>query len=88
MNGIEALEICKANPIDLVFMDIKMPEMDGYEATKLIKEFMPDLPVIAQTAYALPDEKQRALSAGCDNYITKPIRIAELEKMINKYGSD
>jgi PAS domain S-box-containing protein len=85
LNGIEAVEICKSTPVDMVLMDIKMPEMDGYEATKRIKEFMPHIPIIAQTAFAFPIEKERALQAGCDNYITKPLRTVDLITMIKRY---
>lgn len=73
-NGIEAVELSKSNPyIDLVLMDIKMPEMDGYEATAKIKEIRPDLPVIAQTAYITEADRKRAIACGCSDFITKPI---------------
>ncbi len=74
VNGMEAVEKCKSNKhIDLVFMDIKMPVMNGYEATKKIKEFMPGLPVIAITAYSGETERAKALSCGCSDFISKPI---------------
>jgi PAS domain S-box-containing protein len=85
-NGIDAVEICKSKHVDLVLMDIKMPIMDGCEATQRIKKIKPDLPVIAQTAYTMPEEKERALLAGCDNYITKPIDKKDLTAMILRYG--
>lgn len=73
-NGIEAVELSKSNPyIDLVLMDIKMPDMDGYEATAKIKEIRPDLPVIAQTAYITEADRKRAIACGCSDFITKPI---------------
>ncbi len=84
-NGREAVEICKTEQVDLVLMDIKMPIMDGCEATRLIKSFKPDLSVIAQTAYTMSEEKDRALQAGCDNYITKPIKSVDLLALIKKY---
>jgi PAS domain S-box-containing protein len=75
VNGIEAVEICKANPhIDLILMDIKMPDMDGYEATKRIREFRPDLPIIAQTAYTSQSDKDKVLKYGCNDFISKPIQ--------------
>jgi len=66
-------------------MDIKMPLMDGYEATRLIKEFRKKLPVIAQTAYALSNDKNKALNAGCDDYVSKPIGKDILLKMIHNF---
>jgi PAS domain S-box-containing protein len=73
-NGLEAVEYCRSHPeVDLVLMDIKMPIMDGYTATRLIKEKQSNLPIIAQTAYVMSDDKANALDAGCDEYISKPI---------------
>ncbi len=73
-NGNEAVKVCSENlDIDLVLMDIKMPDMSGYEATKLIKKTRPELIVVAQTAHAVPGDKEKALKAGCDDYISKPI---------------
>jgi PAS domain S-box-containing protein len=78
-NGIDAVDIVKINQkIDLVLMDMKMPEMDGYEATRQIKLMRPRLPVIAQTAYAFVEDLEKARKAGCDDYITKPIKKQEL----------
>jgi CheY-like chemotaxis protein len=86
VNGEEAVKMCKENQdIDLVLMDIKMPIMNGYEATKRIKAFRPDLPVIAQTAYAMAEDRDKALNAGCDGYVPKPIDPAELLALLNKY---
>jgi len=65
-------------------MDMKMPVLDGYEATRRIKAIKPDLPIIATTAYALPGDKEKALEAGCDAYISKPLRKAELFEKIEK----
>jgi len=84
--GVEAIQICRMNPeIDLVMMDIKMPEMDGYEATRQIRQFNTDVVIIAQTAYALAGEKEKALEAGCNDYIAKPIRKDELHLLIKKH---
>ncbi len=78
-DGIEALELFKSNPqIDLVIMDIKMPQMDGYEATRQIKMLNKKIHVIAQTAYAMADDKKKAFRAGCDSYIAKPINRQNL----------
>ena len=73
-DGLEAVAFCKNNPaIELVLMDIKMPKMDGHEATRLIKEFRSNLPIIAQTAYSTAEERAKAISAGCDDFMSKPI---------------
>lgn len=85
-NGEMAIKQCKENPaIDLVLMDINMPVMGGYDATKAIKAFRPDLPIIAQTAYALAGDREKSLEARCDDYITKPVKKAELLEKIEKF---
>ena len=87
-NGVEAVEACKGKKqIDLVLMDIKMPLMDGFEATKKIKKINSNMPVIAQTAYAMKSDRIKAINAGCDDYISKPIIQEELFNLINKYLS-
>ena len=86
-NGLEAVELCKENPqINIVFMDIKMPVMNGLEATKLIRGFRPDLPIIATTAYAQTGDEERFLSEGCNDYLAKPIRKEKLMEIIKKYA--
>ncbi len=85
-NGQEAVEVCRENPdIDLILMDIKMPGMNGYEATREIRHFNPKVVIIAQTALALAGDKTKAIDAGCNDYISKPIRRAELNALIKKY---
>ncbi len=69
--------------IDMVLMDIRMPGISGLEATKILKKLKPGIPVIAQTAYALAGDREKALEAGCDDYISKPINIDELLKVID-----
>jgi len=84
--GKSALEAVQNDTsIDVVLMDIKMPEMNGYEATNEIKKIRPELPIIAQTAYALAGEKEKILSAGCDDYLSKPIMGKVLLEKINKF---
>ena len=84
--GVEAIEICHSNPdIDLVLMDIKMPDMDGYEATRQIRLFNKDAIIIAQTAYAFSGNREKVMEAGCNDYITKPINHTLLKKLINKH---
>jgi PAS domain S-box-containing protein len=85
-NGKEAFEIVEKTPdINLILMDIRMPVMDGIEAVKLIKQIRPDLPVIAQTAYAFSEERKHILSIGFDEYLTKPMRSSQLKKIVLKY---
>ena len=84
--GIEAVKICRQNPdIELILMDIQMPEMDGYEATRQIRQFNPDIIIIAQTAFALVGDREKALAAGCTDYIAKPVNLNELIALIQKY---
>jgi PAS domain S-box-containing protein len=84
--GTEAVESCRQNPdIDLVLMDIRMPEMGGYEATRQIREFNKDVVIIAQTAYGLAGDKEKSIEAGCNDYIAKPIVKGELHALIKKY---
>ena len=84
-NGWEAVNLVQHHPeINLVLMDIKMPVMNGFEATRLIKEHRPDLPVIAQSAFTTNEDKEKAKQAGCDNFITKPIKKSELIEMIRE----
>ena len=84
--GTGAVEACLKNQdIDLILMDIQLPGMDGYEATKQIREFNARVVIIAQTAFALQGDKKKALDAGCNDYISKPITKDELLKMIRKY---
>ena len=86
VNGKEAVELCsKPNNIKIVLMDIRMPVMDGYEATKLIKKLHPEMPVIAQTAYAMESDRKRAFKEGFNDYLPKPIRRKELISTIIKH---
>jgi PAS domain S-box-containing protein len=85
-NGIDAIEACRNNPdIDLVLMDVKLPEMDGYESTQQIRKFNKDLIIIAQTAFGLMGEKEKALESGCTDYISKPINRVVLLGLLQKY---
>jgi len=83
-NGKEALELLEENKVDLVLIDMKMPVMDGYEATREIKRKYPRLPVIAQTAYAIKSDEMECLAAGCDDYIAKPIDKNKLYSKIQE----
>lgn len=84
-NGEEAVRLFRDNSnIDLVMMDIKMPVMNGLDATKEIKKIKPEIPIIAVTAYALSEDREICLSSGCDEFITKPINRNQLEILTNK----
>lgn len=84
--GIETVEITRTTPdIDLIMMDIQMPEMDGYEATRLIREYNKNVIIIAQTAFGLSGDKDKSIQAGCNDHISKPIDIVSLKRMIMKY---
>jgi CheY-like chemotaxis protein len=84
--GVDAVETCVKNPdIDLILMDIKMPEMDGYEATRQIRKVNPDVVIIAQTAYSDEVERGIALRAGCNDYLAKPLSPDMLLKVIQKH---
>lgn len=85
-NGIEAVDICtKVGNIDLVLMDLQMPEMNGYEATEILKKKFPDMPIVAQTAFAMSDDREKAIDAGCDDYLAKPIKSKDLLSMVEQF---
>jgi PAS domain S-box-containing protein len=84
--GVATVEYCRQNPdLDLILMDIQMPELGGYEATRQIREFNKNVVIIAQTAYGLSGDREKAIEAGCNDYISKPINKAELLAMISKH---
>lgn len=87
INGAEAVDMCRYNPeISIVLMDIRMPVMNGVEATKLIREFKPELPIIATTAYALSGDEHRLLEAGVTDYLAKPINKEKLISILRRYN--
>jgi len=80
------VELCRSRPdLDLILMDIQMPELNGYEATRQIRKFNKDIVIIAQTAYGLSSDREKALEAGCTDYIAKPINKKALLSLIQKY---
>jgi len=84
--GIEAVEACRNNPdIDLVLMDIKMPVMDGFDATRQIRQFNQEVIIIAQTAYSLSGDRERTIATGCNDYISKPIQKDQFMALMEKY---
>lgn len=85
-DGREAVDMYKENHPDLIFMDIKMPYMDGLEATRLIRGYSKDIPIIALTAFAFESDRERAIEAGCNDYLTKPVSQEAIEKILDKYS--
>jgi CheY-like chemotaxis protein len=84
--GIEAIDICYKNPdIDLILMDIQMPGLNGDEAARKIREFNKDVIIIAQTGFGLSSTREKVITAGCNEYITKPINKDQLLSLIQKY---
>jgi CheY-like chemotaxis protein len=82
--GSEAVKIATTRDVDMVLMDIQLPDIDGYEATRQIKQCKPELIILAQTAYASPTDRQMAQDSGCNDYISKPIKRELLLSMISK----
>jgi CheY-like chemotaxis protein len=90
-NGLEAVDKIKSQEFDIVFMDVQMPEMDGYAATSIIREWEKEthhshIPIVALTAHALSDDMQKSLKAGCDDHVTKPFKKDVLLGVINRYS--
>jgi CheY-like chemotaxis protein len=86
ITGVQAVEACRNNPdLDLVLMDIRMPNMDGNEATRQIRQFNKDVIIIAQTAFAFTGDREKAIEAGCNDYISKPINKTLLYELIKKH---
>ena len=85
VNGHDAIEMVKEHEFDLVLMDIRIPKIDGYKTTRKIKTIRENLPVIAQTAYAMEGEKQKCIESGCVDYIAKPVKINDFLTKINKH---
>jgi len=84
--GIEAIEVCRNNAnIDLILMDIQMPEMNGYKATQQIRQFNKNVIIIAQTSFGLAGDREKALEAGCNDYISKPINKDKLLVLLQQY---
>ncbi len=86
--GDQAIEVCRNNSdIDLVLMDIQLPFLGGYEAVREIRQFNKDVVIIAQTAYGLVGDREKAIKAGCNDYLSKPVNKSELHLLIRKHCS-
>ncbi len=86
VSGLQAIELFKKNNnTDLILMDIRLPDIDGFEVTNIIKSINPDVPIIALTAYAMKSDKNSAIDAGCDDFLTKPLQESKFLKTIEKY---
>ncbi|WP_347838763.1 ATP-binding protein [uncultured Draconibacterium sp.] len=85
INAREGIEYLRKNSADLVLMDVKLPDVNGYEATKIIKKEFPDLPVVIQTAYAMADDRKAAFESGCDDLIAKPLTIDAIHRQLHKH---
>ena len=85
-DGVEVVDMFKEYAPDLILMDIKMPRRNGLEATRIIRSYSPDIPVIALTAYAFESDKEEAFAAGCDDFVTKPVTKTVLMKALGKYS--
>jgi len=84
-NGLDAIEMVKKDKFDLILMDIQLPGLSGEKATELIREFDKDTPIIAQTAHAMSNDKEKYLEAGCNDYLSKPILITDFLTTVKKY---
>lgn len=85
-DGDEAVTSCRENPaIDLVLMDIQLPTVSGFDATKQIRLFNPELPILAQTAFAMIGDREKSIQAGCNDYLSKPIRRKDLLSKVAEY---
>ena len=87
-NGRKAADTAVLGGADLILMDMKMPNLDGIDATRIIRELAPDIPIIALTAYAYEHDKQAALKAGCNDFLTKPFTQEVLKETIKKWLDD
>jgi CheY-like chemotaxis protein len=85
-NGKEAVQIIEeGKKVDLILMDLKMPDLDGFEATRKIKSLYPDLPIVAVTAYAMTGDEIKTMEAGCDGYVAKPFTREQILEAISQY---
>jgi CheY-like chemotaxis protein len=84
-DGLEAVSLARQKQPDVILMDIKMPEMNGIEATRKIRSFSIKVPIIAQTAYVMAEEKEESMQAGCNQFVTKPLDRTVIMEIIDSY---
>jgi CheY-like chemotaxis protein len=84
-NGIEAVTLCEDEHPDLILMDIRMPDMNGLDATRIIKEVNHEIPIVALSAYAFDENIREARVAGCDEFLAKPFKVEDLLDTVSKY---
>ena len=84
-DGIDVLKLYKNSQVDLILMDIQLPEINGYEATAQIRQSNQSIPIIAQTAYAMSEDRQKCLDSGCNDVLVKPIRMDDVLSTVAKY---
>ena len=88
VDGQQAIDICKENSnFDMIFMDIRMPNKNGHEAFESIREFNPKIPIVAQTSYSFPEEIDKILQTGFDDYISKPLNKDTILGLVNKHSN-
>ncbi|MCD4769260.1 MAG: response regulator [Bacteroidales bacterium] len=85
MDGDEAVEICRTRDVDLILMDLYLPSTNGFETTRLIREFDKDIPIIAHTSYNEDKEEEKSFAAGCTEFIPKPLHLNEFYSLLGKY---
>ncbi len=84
-DGQEAIDMFKENVVDLVLMDLQLPIVDGYTATRELKKINSSIPIIAQTAHVMSGEREKCIEAGCDDYLAKPIRLQILMETLSRF---
>ncbi|OQY05610.1 MAG: hypothetical protein B6I20_00790 [Bacteroidetes bacterium 4572_117] len=84
-NGRDGVTLFSENEIDLVLLDIQLPEMNGFEALSFLKKINSEIPIVAQTAYSMSGEKDKSIAMGCSDFLLKPIRIMEIRNLVSKY---
>lgn len=85
INGIQAIDLAREGKADIILMDIRMPEMNGFDATKAIRVFDSSIPIIAVSAYAFEDDRKKALECGCNDYVVKPLKAELFFSILKKY---
>ena len=85
-DGVKCIEIYKNNKIDIILLDMRMPNMSGYDVLKIIRETDKEIPIIAQTAYVSLNDENKLLKQGCNEYLSKPIDLDNLISILNKYN--